>query len=319
MIVYTASDIIRQAKWFANATNSPLTDFYINTNILSAIYKDLYTDIIGNSNQFITTITTTATELNIEKAFKIVWVGDNTGREITRSSLRTRNTGGYYIENNILHLPAGNKTVKYCPLPQTITCPDDPVEVELENYPANMSNAGITEDYEITTESKVFHGTTIDFANLPAWMNKSGTTIRNVNVSDPYILVSYADNTVRLYNDEYDYTDWNPDISRGKVGNVRILAFTSDERTGKGVLYQNTNSGKYYYGSYVPDTILYYPNNTLFQLMIYKVAAIIASMLGLDNPYLTNKLLQEAEVKFYQSISKGNSTVIPSVNGGMRW
>lgn len=316
MIYLTASDIVKQAKWFSNTTNSPLTDFYINTNILSSIYKDLYLDIIGNSNQFITTVETSANEFELSDVYKIAWVGDKNGNEILRSTLRTRQTGGYYIENNILHLPAGNKVIKYSTLPQTITCPDIPEVVELESYPALMSNAGIEEDYTITTESKFFHGETIDFSNLPDWLDKPNTTIKNVNVSDPYIFVSYTDGSVRLYDDSYSFTDWNPNIAKGKRFDGYVLAFTSDDSTGKGVLYYDNLKKQYFYGSFVPDTVLAYPNNTLYQLMIYKLAAILASMVGLDNPYLVNNLLPEAERKFYQSISKGSASRVANIYGG---
>jgi hypothetical protein len=310
----TAKEVIKQAKFFSNTRNSNLTDFYINTNLLTSLYRDIYQDIINNSNNFIQVIETSSSVIDIDDVYKVAYVGYKNGREILPSSLRRRIADCYYIENNRLYLPAGDKVVKLCPLPSTITCPDEPVEYT-GTIPSLMINQGVNEDLTLTLEPKRFQGEDILFSNLPDWMEKEGTEIVNVNVSDPYCFVSYSDNTVRLYSSPDYWTDWNPNILTGKEFQGRVLAFTSNQETGKGVIYYDNVKGKYYYGSFVPDTVLEFPSNTPFTLLVYRLAAILASLSGLDNPYLTNQLIPEAEVKFYQSVSKGNATRVANIRG----
>lgn len=311
----TAKEIVNQAKFFSNTRNSTLTDFYINTNLLTSLYRDIYQDIINGSNNFVQTIETSASVIELDDVYKVAYVGYKNGIEIPNSSLRHRITNCYYIENNKLFLPAGEKIIKLCPLPATITCPDSPVEYK-GSIPQTMVNAGVNEDgTETTLEPKRFHGEDILFNELPDWMKKEGTDILNVNVSDPYCFVSYSDHSVRLYSSPDYWTDWNPNILTGKDFLGTVYAFTSNQETGKGVVYYDDVKGKCFYGSFVPDTVLEFPNNTPFTLLVYRLAAILASLTGLENPYLTNQLIPEAEVKFYQSISKGNATRVANIRG----
>ena len=315
MVVMTASEIVKQAKWLSNTTNSTLTDFYINSMLLSSIYAGLYADIVGNDNQFVQTFETSETVVDITDAFKILSITSG-GVEVTRSTLRNNQTGGYYIENNKLYLPSGNKVIKYCPLPDTITCPDEyaPYTEEYSDY--KMSNFGVDEEGNITeSQSKIFNGEVIDFENIPEWMLRDDSSIVNVNVSDPYCFVSYADGKVRLYSSPDFYTDWNPFVSKSQNHEYEVVAFTSDVTTGKGVVFIDKRTNKTYYGSFVPDTVLSFPNNCVFDLLVKKLAAILASMVSIDNPYLTNVLLPEAETKFYQMLSKGSASRVNNVYG----
>lgn len=312
----TASEIVKQAKWLSNTTNSTLTDFYINSMLLSSLYAGLYADIVGNDNQFVQTLETTSNVIDITDAFKILSITSG-GVEITRSTLRNNQTGGYYIENNKLYLPSGNKVIKYCPLPDTITCPDEYVKSSID-YEEEflMTNAGVDNNGDLSeSESLIFHGEDIDFDNLPEWMIRDDSNIVNVNVSDPYCFVSYEDGSVRLYSSPDFYTDWNPFVSKSQKHEYIVFAFTSDTTTGKGVLFYDKRTEKTYYGSFVPDTVLSFPNNCVFDLLVKKLAAILASMVSIENPYLTNTLLPEAETKFYQMLSKGSAVRVNNVYG----
>lgn len=307
MVVLTAKDIINQAKFFSNTRNSPLTDFYINTYLLSSIYRDLYTEVVGNSNEGVSTIVTDDSVVDLRGVYKVLYVGYENGGEITRSSLRTNQTGGYFIENSTIYLPVGRKIIKYATLPDTITCPDDYKEVTVDRDFNPYINYGLTEEDEVTEdEPRNLWGEEID--SVKDWMIKEGVGVIRFNVSDPYCFVSYADGTVRLYSSKTYYTEWNPNIQKGKGFKGIVYAFTSNEETGKGVLYYDSIEKKYKVGSFVPNTVLSYPDNTLFTLMVYKLAAILGSLVGIENPYLTQTLLPEAETKFYQTISRGSAT-----------
>lgn len=323
MVRYTASEIIQQAKFLANVRNTNLTDFFINCNLLNSLYKDIYQDIINNSNQFVETIQTSATQVELEDVYKVVYVGYENGGEIPRSSLRVKQPNCYYIENNSLIMPPGNKVIRICPLPTTITCPDSVVEYSGEVDPSTVSaytNYAVTEDGEIVAESRTLVFVTedevipINFENPPDWMKREGKEIDNIHASGNYCFVSYSDNRVRLYSSPEYFTEWTP--WKGKVFRGRIIAFEPNEDTGKGVVFWDWFSKKYYFASFVPDTILEFPTNAPFTLLIYRLAAILASLVGLENPYLTNDLISQAEIKFYQSLSKGQATRVANIRGG---
>lgn len=314
MITYTAKDIIKQARFVSQTTASKLTDFYVATNLLSGLYRNLYNDLIMSGNAHIQTIETNDKEMDLGGFYKVAVITNEAGVEIKRSNLRGNNrTGGYWIENDVLHMPSGRKIVKLSPLPASLTAPDNYKEITLEEEPEAFSNPSLTEDGEIATDGEgtiiqeplYFHGETIDMTNLPAWLDKDGTTIVNVNVSDPYIYVSYADGTIRLFTNDEDFIDVNPFIEYNRTFNGRVVAFTADDTTGKGMIIYDAVRNRYLYGSFVPNTVLSYPDNTFFDVLIYRLAAILASLQGLSNPYLTNNLLPEAESRFLQTLSKG--------------
>lgn len=313
MITKTASEIIREAKWLSNTKNSTLTDFYINSMLLNSIYQSLYADIINNDNVFIETMNTNENVVDITNAFKVVSITIG-GKEVVRSALRNNALGGYYIENNKLYLPSGNKVIKYCSLPATITCPDEYKKVDIQNVPAPGENRAANEDGTIgMVNSFIYYGKLYNPMEHPEWAEKEGTSIYDVHYSDPYCFVTYADGTVRLYSSPSYYTDWNPFVSKSLTHELQIIAFSADATTGKGVIFKDKRTSTFYYGSFVPDTVLSFPNNTVFDLMVKKLAAILASMLSIENPYLTNTLLPEAEEKFYMTLSKGSATRVNNV------
>lgn len=140
----------------------------------------------------------------------------------------------------------------------------------------------------------------------------------NIQVSDPYIICTYLSN---IYNKTmyiftgFDKTVWNYNIIKGKPTYGTIVAFTANDNTGKGVVWHDETSDKYYYCSFVPDTILSYPTSVLFTLLEYRLAAQIVGLTGMENNYLTEKLIPEAEIQFYKTLSFGNtSSRINNVN-----
>jgi hypothetical protein len=307
MITYTAKDIIKQARFISQTTTSKNTDFYVATNLLSNLYRDLYNDLILNGNAYIQNIETAETELPLEGFYKIALITDEAGIEIPRTNLRGNNKSGYYIENDILHMPVGTKHIKLCPMPATLTASDEFKVITLEEIPEDFTNPSVNEDGEIEgTEPLFWQGQTIDMTNLPSFLSKEDTTIVNVNVSDPYIYVSYSDNTIRLFLSEEDYVDVNPFNDLNRTFSGKVVAFSADDTTGKGMIIYDNVRNRYLYGSFVPNTELTYPDNTFFEVLIYRLAAILASLQGIANPYLVNNLLPNAESRFYQSLTKGS-------------
>lgn len=140
----------------------------------------------------------------------------------------------------------------------------------------------------------------------------------NIQVSDPYIICTYLTNiskkTMYIFTG-FDKTIWNYNIIKGQPTYGSIVAFTANDNTGKGVVWHDAVTNKYYYCSFVPDTILSYPTSVLFTLLEYRLAAQIVGLTGMENKYLTEKLIPEAEIQFYKTLSFGNtSSRINNVN-----
>lgn len=133
----------------------------------------------------------------------------------------------------------------------------------------------------------------------------------NIQVSDPYIICTYltslSKKTMYIFTG-FDKTVWNYNIIKGRPTYGTIVAFTANDNTGKGVVWHDETSDKYYYCSFVPDTILSYPTSVLFTLLEYRLAAQIIGLTGMENNYLTDKLIPEAEIQFYKTLSFGNTS-----------
>lgn len=127
--------------------------------------------------------------------------------------------------------------------------------------------------------------------------------ITSVVVSDPYIFVNYSDNHIAVFTG-FNGTEWNLLESTGKTTLGKIVAAYTNDITGKGVIYYNAYTRKYYLCSFVPDTLLKYPTNTFFSLIEYKLAAMLMSMTGLVNDYLVSVKIPEAEELFYSTLRK---------------
>ena len=87
----------------------------------------------------------------------------------------------------------------------------------------------------------------------------------------------------------------------------RLFLLKTDDTTGKGCVWFNSDDGNYYFCSFVPDTILNYPTSALFSLLEYRIAASMLGLLNMNNDYLIKTLLPEAECEFYKTLHYGNT------------
>jgi hypothetical protein len=136
---------------------------------------------------------------------------------------------------------------------------------------------------------------------------RENVDIVSVRVSDPYVIVNYSDaRSFIFYGFEgSDQLNWNE--SKGKDTYGEVLGFDTNNITGKGCIWRSED-GLIYYTSFSPDTLLNYPSNTFFQLLIYRLAAVLTSINGVQNPYLTEVLIPNAEVAFEEHLAKDNVT-----------
>lgn len=337
MITYCASDVIRQAKVVGNVSNVNMSNFDLSTTLLNTEYQKLYDKIVLSNGANIKEV-----EMNLEPyelpddCYHIIGLYKNK-KPISKSTIKQEISGTYRIENNIIKYDGGPFTLKYSSLPQTLTAPDKPELLDVDvaecglvtddgfyykdsedkSWFYNFSKMeSVSKDFK--PQSNRFQDSSLifDLANQTITYNDTDVTyiferedvdIVSVRISDPYVIVNYSDaRSFIFYGFEgSDQLNWNE--SKGKDTYGEVLGFNTNNITGKGCIWRSED-GLIYYTSFSPDTLLNYPSNTFFQLLIYRLAAVLTSINGVQNPYLTEVLIPNAEVAFEEHLAKDNVT-----------
>ena len=343
MITYTCSDIIRQAKIVGNVSNVNMSNFDLSTTLLNSEYQKLYDKIVmaNGANIKEERYSTPGKPFDIpEDCYHIigVYVDNGNGRHLLqKSSARQYIKGNYRIENNRILFdgfePSENLVIKYSTLPQTLTAPDIPEEINAdvkevglvtdkgfyfkdsngaemfydfssqEAAPRafkNASNRFLDHTLELVDGTVMYNGTDVTYI-----FGRDDVDIISLRVSDPYAIVNYSDKRSFIFYgfEGADQLNWNE--AKGKETYGEVLGFTTNDLTGKGCIWKDEN-GDIYYTSFTPDTLLNYPSNTFFQLLIYKVAAALTALNGVQNQYLIEVQIPEAEVAFAEHLAKDN-------------
>ena len=342
MITYTASDIIRQAKIVGNVSNVNMSNFELCNSILNQEYTKLYDKIVMANGANI------KEEHFIEdKPFDIPddcyhIIGVYSGKKLlSKSSPRQFIQGNYRIENNRIIfddcLAQQDVWIKYSTMPQTLTSPDAPEEIKEKVLEVGLvtdkgfyfrDNNSIEKYYDFSSQESVekpfksasnrFLDHTLEFDGEAVTYNGTDVThifarddvdIDSVKVSDPYAIVNYSDKRSFIFYgfEGSDQLNWNE--AKGKETYGEVLGFTTNDLTGKGCIWRDDN-GDVWYTSFTPDTLLNYPSNTFFQLLIYKLAAALTSLNGVQNQYLIEVQIPEAQVAFEEHLAKDNLNVV---------
>lgn len=341
MVTYTASDIIRQAKTVGNVSNVNMSNFDLSTTLLNTEYQKLYAKIVmANGASIKEEHFTTDEPFDIpEDCYHII--GVYSGKKLlSKSSPRQYIKGQYRIENNkILFDGFGpvDAWIKYSTLPQTLTAPDAPEEIKEDVKEVGLvtdkgfyfkDNNGIEKYYNFSSQessekpfkaaSNRFLDHTLEFDGEVITYNGTDVThifaredvdIDSVKVSDPYAIVNYSDKRSFIFYgfEGADQLNWNE--AKGKETYGEVLGFTTNDLTGKGCIWKDEN-GDVWYTSFTPDTLLNYPSNTFFQLLIYKLAAALTALNGVQNQYLIEVQIPEATVAFAEHLAKDNLNVV---------
>ena len=130
-----------------------------------------------------------------------------------------------------------------------------------------------------------------------------------VSNDNEHITATYFDedsNTpfIYVFDTSWDSVEINPWISKGKYFPFSTGDILTDDETGKYLLIYD-DKGNLAVTTYVPDTILEFPENTFFDVLIDRLAVQLGSLNGLTNEGLQTKLSQD-EVSFYASINRSN-------------
>ena len=341
MVQYTASDLIRQAKIVGNVSNVNLSNFELCNSLLNSEYQKLYDKIVmANGASIKEEHFTTDEPFDIpEDCYHII--GVYSGKKLlSKSSPRQYIKGNYRIENNKIIFDGFGPVdafIKYSTLPQTLTAPDAPEEIK-----EDVKEVGLVTDkgfyfkdsngtemfYDFSSQESVekpfkeasnrFLDHTLDFAGGVVTYNNTDVTyifarddvdIDSVRVSDPYAIVNYSDKRSFIFYgfEGADQLNWNE--AKGKETYGEVLGFTTNDLTGKGCIWKDEN-GDVWYTSFTPDTLLNYPSNTFFQLLIYKLAAALTALNGVQNQYLIEVQIPEATVAFAEHLAKDNLNVV---------
>ena len=334
MITYSASDIIRQAKIVGGVSNVNMTNFDLSTTLLNTEYQKLYDAVVLANGANIKEVVMDLEPYEIpDDCYHIIGLYKNK-RPINKSTIKQEIPGTYRIENNVIKYDNGPFTLKYSVLPQTLTAPDSPELLD----DLDIAECGLVTDdgfYYKDSEAKEFYydffkresitktfipqsdrfqdsrliydaeeGTiTYNETDVTYIFERPETEIKSVKVSDPYVIVNYTDDRSFIYYgfEGSDQLNWNE--AKGKETYGEVLGFNTNDITGKGCIWR-AETGLVYYTSFTPDTMLNYPSNTFFQLLIYRLAAVLTALNGIQNQYLLEVLIPTAEIAFEQHLAK---------------
>lgn len=157
-------------------------------------------------------------------------------------------------------------------------------------------------------------GETEDWTDLVA---RDNATVVQVVTDSPYMMISYSDGLVYVFTDLMG-VNWNIKQVTGHDTLGVVKAMRTDDRTGRGCIYLDSDDDEYYYSSFVPDTILSYPDNTFMQYLQYKLAVALMGQNGIDNPAVMDQL-NDAELQFYKTLAKHNNIQRMTNVTGRRW
>ena len=340
MVTYTASDVIRQAKIVGNVSNVNMSNFELAATLLNTEYQKLYDKIVMANGAQIKEEHFIADEpFDIpDDAYHIIGVYSG-NKLLSKSSPRQFIKGNYRIENNQIIFDGFDPVdpwIKYSTLPQTLTAPDTPEEIKedvkevglvtdkgfyfkdsnnVEKYYNFSSQETVEKPFKEASNRFLDH--TLDFVDGVVTYNNTDVTyifaredvgIESIRVSDPYAIVNYSDKRSFIFYgfEGADQLNWNE--AKGKETYGEVLGFTTNDLTGKGCIWKDEN-GDIWYTSFTPDTLLNYPSNTFFQLLIYKLAANLTALNGTQNQYLIEVQIPEAEVAFAEHLAKDNISV----------
>lgn len=341
MVTYTCSDIIRQAKIVGNVSNVNLSNFELCNSILNSEYQKLYDKIVMSNGASIKEehfITDEPFDIP-DDCYHIIGVYSG-NKLLSKSSPRQHIKGNYRIENNRIIFDGFGPVdawIKYSTIPQTLTAPDAPEEIKEKVLEVGLvtdkgfyfrDNNGVEKYYDFSSQESVekpfksapnrFLDHTLEFDGGTVTYNGTDVThifaredvdIDSIKVSDPYAIVNYSDKRSFIFYgfEGADQLNWNE--AKGKETYGEVLGFTTNDLTGKGCIWRDEN-GDVWYTSFTPDTLLNYPSNTFFQLLIYRLAAALTALNGVQNQYLIEVQIPEAQVAFEEHLAKDNLNVV---------
>lgn len=336
-MIYTASEIINLARELSQTSNSRAFSFSLLVHLLNNAYSSLYNDL-SVSNAFTGEFEFSGLESDLPPdCFKITEVVKRHTR-LNRSSNGYLIPGCYTIENNSIKVKEpGFYSVKYIRLPEVLTASDNikylGKTVDSIFAPFLSYNPVLDEYHVFYYDGTSYHDFNIDtledtiledvpvrpvrtFRNKPVTVESdkvkvgedeipldSSLTNKVVWDNEHLVVSSYDNNSskITVYDVNLDNYDYNPVLKNGRYPDFIAMDISTNDETGKYILLVD-REGRLCINTYTPDTVLEYPINTFFDVLIDRLAIEMASLCGIANNNLEQKL-QRDEMMFYASIN----------------
>lgn len=124
-----------------------------------------------------------------------------------------------------------------------------------------------------------------------------------------HIAIQYDNGDLYYMNGDWEKERVNPYLYLGRYFKVTdILAVCGNDETGRGFLVKEYGTNKILYVSFVPDTVLNYPNGVLFDIVEDMVAVQLQALTGMDNTGLREKL-EDDKMSFYSSLQRSQQGI----------
>lgn len=354
MITKTAGELIEGAKAKAGVFNCDFLNFLTLTNELNNAYREVYTEVArSDSDYFVKGAIFNSGDFELPfDLFMIKTVAfvntDGTWSQIQPCPVNQSIEGHYRIEDRIFHyigVPNRPILIRYIPTPQTITCPRESEEINIdkpEEYGA-MTEKGFyftrdekywyysfesLQEEEITEEEYKGQRTTylgktitVDYEEQTIianegeedeedWTNifkPEDLDIKFITFSSPYAFVTYSDNSIWVFS-QFCGTKWNIKQSTGHATLGIIHTAWTNDRTLFGVVYEDED-GYLWRASFVPDTVMNYPSNALFNYLEVILARLFLAMNGMENAYVQKELYEQVKFQFYNELKLDHNAV----------
>lgn len=132
--------------------------------------------------------------------------------------------------------------------------------------------------------------------------NDSVSNIVSTASDNTHLAILYSNGDLYVMTSDWTKVQINPVLYKGRYYKVsKLYGICADDSTGEYILVEN--GGKLKKISFVPDTVISYPDNVFFDIIIDKIAIQLQSLQGLNNDALQNKLTDDEE-SFYNSLQR---------------
>lgn len=274
--------------------------------------------------------------------------------EIQRCPPKEKIAGTYIIQNSRFKFYGNYNrkpiVIHYIPDPQTVTIPAPSIEIaldasEIKDY-GRVTDKGFYYktntgqffyDFEAQTSEPVdvyktknmkYHEGTLQWDSESILVVDSDgeiledltedfqvgpeNPIVDIAVDDPYMMVSYKDGTIILVTED-NQTIWNIKAHTGHKTLGAIHGMKTDDSTLYGCLYEDEDN-VLHLSSFVPDTIMNYPTNALFEMLEVDLACLLMSMNGVTNAYISETLKEETIKNFRDQLRQNRAMPVRVTN-----
>lgn len=273
---------------------------------------------------------------------------DGTWSQIQPSPVNQSLAGHYRIEDGFFHYigePNRPIMIRYIPTPVTITCPRESEEINIEKPDeyGRMTEKGFfykrddkcyyysfdsleeeeIDESEYKGQRTTFLGKTItvDYEEQTIIANEGEEDEEDwsevfkpedkdfieITFASPYAFVTYEDNSIWVFS-QFQGTLWNIKQATGHATLGKVHTVFTNDKTLFGVVYEDED-GELWRASFVPDTIMNYPSNALFNYLEVILARLFLSMNGMENPYIQKELYEQVKWQFFNELKLDHNAV----------